>query len=277
MVFVAPRSGERMDEVEESGPRGQYDFLVYCDDSGIHASTHYGFGSLWFPHQRRGDLHGLIRPIQERHGLQNEEIKWNKINVRTQAFYKELIDAFFSVPWLYFHCLLVRRQYVDMTFHNSADEARRKHFAMLIRNKVALFLGNNRERRFHIRVDKLPSSYEKADEAAHKIVNADLKRRIGCSAIETLLTRDSKTTLGIQVADILLGAVMSERDPYAGPADSKRAACKLAVRTHLATKLGWPDLKADTYKSEMKFNVWYFHNPRGPLAREVQSRAVKPG
>jgi hypothetical protein len=114
----------------------------------------------------------------------------------------------------------------------------------------------------------LPSRYKKADEAAHKIVGATLMKELGVAPLKTLVTRDSKQTLGIQIADVLLGAAMSEwqAEATAGP--------KLHVRRTIAEHLGWPDLKADTHLSEWKFNIWYFYDPTAARRREVASRPV---
>ncbi len=40
---------------------GYRNYLVYCDDSGLHGSTHYAFGSFWIPAERRGDFPALVR------------------------------------------------------------------------------------------------------------------------------------------------------------------------------------------------------------------------
>lgn len=248
---------------------GYRNYLIFCDDSGLHGSTHYGFGSLWMPAERRGDIHTRVRELRNRHHLQPDEIKWKKINSGNCAFYVDLVQEFFTRPWLMFHCLVVRKGYVDREIHRgSYDLARRKHFAMLLRKKIAFFSAGARDKAYHVRVDPLPSSYGKADEAALKIVNAGLKQEIGIPAIHSLFTRDSKATLGIQLADVLLGAVMAEviGEPNASP--------KMRVRRAVADHLGWPDLRADTLNREWKFNVWHFHNPRASEPREVRARRV---
>lgn len=66
------------------------------------------------------------------------------------------------------------------------------------------------KKRYHVRVDPLPSRYAKADEAAERIVNNQLMQAIGHRAVATLFTRDSKLTPGIALADVLLGAVMDD-------------------------------------------------------------------
>jgi hypothetical protein len=266
---MAPEMSSAADPDEQGLVPGYRNYLIFCDDSGLHGSTHYGFGSLWMPAERRGDIHTRVRQLRSRHRLRPDEIKWNKINAGNRAFYVDLVEEFFRRPWLMFHCLVVRKGYVDKEFHSgNYDLARRKHFAMLLRKKVAFFSAGARDKAYHVRVDKLPSSYAKADEAAFKIVRSTLKNELGVPALHSLITRDSKLSLGIQLADVLLGAVLTE---VTGEAN---AAPKVAVRRAVADHLGWTDLKADTMNQEWKFNIWHFYNPKGGEPREVRARRV---
>lgn len=85
--------------------------------------------------------------------------------------------------------------------------------------------------------------------------------------VDRVIVKDSHDTLQIQLCDLLLGAVM---DAWLGAAQRP---AKLAVQHAIATRLGWPDLRADTFPDEKKFNVWYF-SPKG-TAREVEPRRVR--
>jgi hypothetical protein len=244
---------------------GYRNYLVYCDESGQSGKVYYGFGSLWLPWERRGDLTGLVSSICKRHGYEHE-LKWNKVDGRTEPLYRELIEAFFRRNWLMFHCLVGRKGYIDKQFHDEGyDEAFRKHFALLMRNKIEFFAQGDRQKAYHIVVDRLPSSYGKADEAAHVIVNHELKQRLGFTPIHALVTRDSKATVGIQLADILLGAIVSDwnNEPVGEP--------KARLRDFVAEHLGWRHLRADTRHWEWKFNVWYFHDPTTGKPREAHS------
>lgn len=247
---------------------GYKNYLVYCDESGQSGKKYYGFGSLWMPWERRGDFTGLVGKLREKHGY-SREIKWSKVDSRNLAFYRDLVESFFQRKWLMFHCLVGRKGYIDRAFHPGGyDEALRKHFAMLIRNKIRFFSEGDPQKAYHIVVDKLPSSYEKADEAAHVIVNHTLQKDMGFTPIHNLVTRDSKTTAGIQVADVLLGAVVTEwNEEQAGDA-------KIALRDWVAEHLGWRHLRADTRHWEWKFNIWYFHAD-GP-EREREARTWTP-
>jgi hypothetical protein len=248
---------------------GYRNFLVFCDDSGLHGSRHYGFGSFWIPWERRGDLQQVVRDLRVYHRVLHGELKWNHITNRTRELYCDLVRLFFSRRWMMFHCLVVRRGYIDKGFHGGDYQlARRKHFAMLLKKKIGQFSNGAPNKLYHVRVDRQPFAYQKVNEVAYKIVNAELRRALGVPALRTLFTRDSKATLGIQMADILLGAVMSDVD------DLSTAPAKLAVRAEVARHLGWPDLRTDTFPSSTKFNIWRFWNPKGGEPRETHARPV---
>src|SRR5437899_1289925 len=87
---------------EESGSiflPGYRNYLVYRDDSGLHGSTHYAFGSRWIPAERRGDFPALVGALREKHNM-HDEFKWQKINARNEAFYLDLVEMFFRRPWM---------------------------------------------------------------------------------------------------------------------------------------------------------------------------------
>jgi hypothetical protein len=254
-------------ELNQQATPGYRNYLVYCDESGIDGQVYHGFGSLWMPWKWRDPFLEVLDSLREKHKY-TDELKWTMVNRRSLPFFRDLLEEFFTRKWLMFHCVIIRKGYVDLDFHEDFDEARRKHFAMLIKAKIKFFTGRAKNKAYHVRVDPLPSRYEKADEAAMKIVEATLKNELGLSPLQSLTTIDSKTSPGIQVTDLFLGAVMADWQ--------KRATSdhKLQLRQELAQYLGWNDLKADTHLSECKFNIWYFFDPTSHKEREIKTRAV---
>lgn len=251
-------------------------WLVACDESGTHGASYYGFGTLWLPWDRRGDLVQDLEALGGRHRVPlhtadgiRHEFKWNKVKEQKLDFYRAVVDYFFERPWLSFHCLVVRRANVDRSLHASLDEARRKHFVMLLANKIRRALKKNPARsRFAIWVDPIASSYKKADEAVEVITGRVVRKGAGDIRPEIrVTTRESHDVRAIQLCDLLLGAVMA---PWQ---DTAEAAGKLALQQHVAKQLGWPDLRADTFESETKFNIWLFCNPNH-RPHDVVSRAV---
>jgi hypothetical protein len=198
------------------------------------------------------------------------EFKWSKVKRQKLAFYRAVVNYFFERPWLSFQCLVVQRATVDRERHKDHDEARRKHFTMLLANKAKRALKRHPSRtEFRVWVDPIASYYAKADEAVQVIGNNILaKVRPKPGAELKVTTHRSHETPSIQFCDLLLGAVMSA---WQGNVESEG---KLALQKHIAAHLDWPDLKADTHVVERKFNIWYFYDPT-QRPREVASRKTK--
>lgn len=263
LTSAAPNSDDDPDSP------GYRNYLIFTDESGTNGATHYGFGSLWLPAERRGDIQRIVQELRNKNRLGMDEIKWKNIHRSNKNFYLDLVRFFFTHKWLMFHALVVRKGYVNKEPHGGDyDLARRKHFTMLLRKKIAFFARGSTDKAYHVRVDPLPTRYDKADEAARKIGNSMLINEIGIPAIKTLFTRNSKTTLGIQLADLLIGAVISDI------CQEETGQHKHEVKQLIASHLGWPDLSADTKPHAWKFNLWYFHDPTENKPREIGTREV---
>lgn len=253
------------DDESAPGIPDRSNYRLYCDESGIHGSKYLGFGALIMQHERRGDFTGVVNTLRQRHDFWHE-IKWAKTSSRSAPFYEDVIRAFFERNRLLFNCLIVERAYVDMKRHEDFDQVKRKFFALFLTGRLKRLHAGATDKAYHVIVDPLPSRYAKAGEAAQKIVNHTLKRDIGCELITRLVTRDSKSSAGIQVADLLLGATVAAWNrEIVSPA-------KLRVMRHLAGYLNWPDMFSDTWPHEVKFNVWSFLDPRD--GRRIRTRDV---
>ncbi|MCW2479763.1 DUF3800 domain-containing protein [Candidatus Symbiopectobacterium sp. NZEC135] len=251
---------------------GKLIWHVACDESGIDGQRYYGFGSLWMKYQRRGDFARIVRELRDKHNV-HDEIKWQKAhNKRNTAFYHELIEVFFKHQWLAFHCIVVEKSMVNKSFHDGDyDLAMRKHFTKLISTKIGNVIKAHPERdcEFRIEVDPIASRYKKADEAFHVIANHTLAQTFGRkNIINSVVSKDSKSSEHIQIADFLLGAVMCA---YQGKASAE---AKIEVSKKVAYYLGWNSLKYDTWPKERKFNIWFFFDrSRGP--REIETKDVE--
>lgn len=251
--------------------QGKLIWHIACDESGVDGQVFYGFGSLWMKYQRRGDFLRIIRDLRNKHSY-HYEIKWQRAHrSKYLDFYKELTDLFFKHAWLAFHCIIIRKGMVDKEFHDGDyDLAMRKHFTKLISTKIKAVKNAHPDRicEFRVEVDPLPSRYDKADEAFHKIANNELMNELGGAAlIKSVVTKNSKDSEQIQLADFLLGAVMS---CFQGKSTSEN---KKAMAKHVASYLGWDNLDNDTWPQERKFNIWYFYDTREEW-REIETKEV---
>lgn len=246
-------------------------YLVYCDEASIHGGTrYYGWGTIWIPEEARGRLTSLFNRLTSQHFLSGREVKWKKVNAQTLPFFEALLDEFFQKSWVLFHCLIMDTRLIrTKLFRGGIQEARIRHLSAFLRSKIAFFSPPKSRKRYHLRVDPLPSSYPNEDEKLWKITNAMLSQTLGDKRIASLITRDSKSVRGIQLADFLLGAVLCPWNDDVQP-DSPKA----KISSLLYEYLGWTDHRADTLKEELKFNIWHFHDKQlGP--RQVRARRVR--
>jgi Protein of unknown function (DUF3800) len=260
MTSVRAISQRRSDDPERH-------FLIYCDESGVDGRHLVGFGSLWMTYERRGDFQQIWRDLHTAH-FPPSEVKWHKVKAKTLPFFEAVIDEFFQRNWLMFHCLLISKHEVDLSFHeNDWDLACRKHFTNLLANKIKRFAAPGKH--YRIRVDPIHSRYAKADEAAEIILQNIMENAPslkGQHVIESVVTVDSKQSPGVQLADLLVGAVMAARR---GEATSSP---KIAIQRQIAKHLGWSDLNADTMPHSKKFNIWRFWDPTSGKPRPEITR-----
>jgi hypothetical protein len=254
---------------------------LYCDESGIAGNLkHYGFGALIMGYQRRGEFARSIKKIRSAHRYPDDEVRWNKSSPSNLSLYRALIDYFFSEPGLFFHCIVVERAWVKTRLYHqgSFEVARAKHFTGFLANKVQLMERVHRGRELWTRVyvDEIPSSYAKIGEAIHIISNRAIRKSqpLGTFAktvqpIDSVIECNSKRYNGIQLSDLLLGAVLDTWNKVSSSGH------KATLKKQIAGYLGWPDLSADTYPTERKFNIWWLTDRFHPEEeRPVQARPV---
>ena len=222
-------------------------------------------------YERRGDYRQIFDSLARKH-FPPSEVKWEKVKRRTYPYFEALVDEFFARSWLMFHCLLISKQEVDLRRHaNDWDLARRKHFTLLLANKIRRFA--TPKKHYRIRVDPIHSSYAKADEATEVILRNLLEQAPsfrGSNTIHSVRTVDSKDSPGVQLADLLVGAVLAARH---GVIESES---KKALVRRIAAHLGWQDLLSDTLPNAKKFNIWRFWDPTSGHPRpEVTRRLTK--
>ena len=76
---------------------------------------------------------------------------------------------------------------------------------------------------------------------------------------------DSKLTPGIQVADMLTGAITAAHNLHEKPGLQIAPGKRLLIK-RLAAVLGWTDLRFDTYPTSV-FNIWHFPTEYRCLSR----------
>jgi hypothetical protein len=248
-------------------------WLIACDQSGIAHSTHYGFGTLWMPYDRRGDFVGDFNVAREKAGVDVMADLGAVANPSMCRLADALIDYFFDTRWLAFHCLVVERGLVDMSCHDdNVDLAQRKHFTMLLANKIQRALRKGgQDQMFRVWVAPIPSPYSKAAEVV-EIVTQNVVSNVRGRKIDVRVTvRDPDSTPAILMCNLLVSLVMQ---PWVDANVSRR---QRQMVDKLCRRLGWVDLKHDTPPSMRKFNIWKFHDPVREPSRTAKTRRTNAG
>lgn len=262
-----------MNSRTKKAPVSNRPWLVACNQAGAVGESHYGFGTLWMRYDRRGDFSGAVVAMREDSGC-SQEFEWATIRRgASYRFSQRFVDYFFATQGLAFHCLVIERAIVNLSCHaDDFDLAQRKHFTMLLANKIRAVIKKRGPRQeFRVWVSPIPSRYEKAAEAVEVITSnivAELSQR---KPNITVTTRSSAQTPAIQLCDLLLGAVIGAWNQDVGNQEKAR------LEKQIAGHLGWPDLRADTFNTDRKLNIWKFHDPVREPVRSATTRPTKTG
>jgi len=248
-------------------------WLVACGRSITSDSSHYGFGTLWMRYDRRGDFARSWAQMLEATGFSGELDWWTLRRGPSARMARMATEKFFATRWIAFHSLVIERDLVDLGCHGGDEDlGQRKHMTMLLTNKIKRAMrkhGAGQE--FKVWTAPIDSYYAKADEAVQVVAgNVVAKLTYGKPHIR-VSTRPRASAPVIQLCELLLNTVTSawvERGP-------KRV--HEGLQHGVADHLGWPDLRADTYTTARKFNVWKFHDPAKEPMRSAETRKTKVG
>lgn len=246
-------------------------WLVACNQAGISGESHYGFGTLWMRYDRRGNFSGSFAQMGEASGC-SQFFTWDSVRRGpTYGMGQRLVDFFFRSKALAFHCLVVEKALVDLTRHdNDPDLAQRKHFTMLLANKIKREIRKRgAQQEFRVWVAPIPSRYAKAAEAMEVITRNIIAECSGYRPRLSVNVRSSAQTPAIQLCDLLLGAVVGAWNEDVANREQGM------LQQRIATHLGWTDLQADTARRKRKFNIWKFHDPAREPIRSATTRPTR--
>lgn len=197
-----------------------------------------------------------IAKLKESAGIK-PEMKWGRVSAYHYENYRALVDLFFdpprdvSVPFD-FHSLVVDTRQINDRRYNLGDReiGFNKEIYQLILKFIRLYRGQN----FHAYLD-YRSSRQPVSET-RLIVNrgAMSKNPNRDWPIRRLHMRNSKTTLILQLVDVLLGGLaykLNRHDQMPNASAAKNALSKYIIR-----RAKIPNVFADTTMAG-KFTVWH--------------------
>ncbi|WP_114789801.1 DUF3800 domain-containing protein [Niabella yanshanensis] len=182
-------------------------FEVYCDESGLEALTqknahlYVGIGGIWLPSECRSDFKDALKKIKEKYSVHGEW-KWKKVSPAFFEMYKDIIDFFFNAEYIRFRVILIEANKVDnIRFHNDdAELSFYKFYYQLIKHWIFDFntytiFTDLKENRNKGRLNELHRVLDKSNLTSDVISVQGLP---------------SEQSLGIQLADLLTGLVVSK-------------------------------------------------------------------
>jgi len=182
-------------------------FDVYCDESSPdllyhrEASKFSLISSLWLPHEKRVEFKQSINEIKEKHHYYSE-IKWKKVSNNHMDFFVDLATFFFSAEYLRFRAIMIESDKIDLVKFNQGDAElgfykfyyQLLHHWLLDFNEYYIFLDykTNKER---FRIKDLWKALSNSNFTTN---------------VKNVQSIPSKESLGIQLADFLVGAINSK-------------------------------------------------------------------
>lgn len=238
---------------------------VFCDETGAHDCRYFGWGSIWCPSESVDELNQTLDYFCSKSNQKNE-LKWS--HTGDGGARNEAIRWFFETPWLCFQSMWVRRSTLGQLTRKNSTFAYRKLLYAMLGARIHQFdqlPGGPRE--FEVRADQVdgrnPARTRKEFHLLQGVCAAQSKSER--QLLIDFQRVDSRQHRGIQLADLLVGAIRSSWEGM--PTGTKRAIC-----TTISNHLGWQDLRATT-DNNLKFHIWM---PRdfGIKSRDPQLRAL---
>jgi hypothetical protein len=244
--------------------------VAFADESGTdNRSQCYAIGALSVAVEERAWLEEAITSLKNSHGVMGEA-KWTRIRNNHGAinFALGCLDVVLRRPTIAFDIIVVNKS----LYNNWRGDARQqetafyKTYTYLLRH-IARRIGDATE----VLIDDRSDSYGLHHEVVQTVGNRMLTRLAATGRLASVTRVDSRQSLGIQVADVLTGAINTAHLLREQRPPQIHRGKHLAIQ-RLARSLGWDHLGYDTYPHP-KFNVWHFPiEYRGP-SRDPAPRA----
>ncbi|MER3125623.1 DUF3800 domain-containing protein [Bacillus pumilus] len=216
---------------------------IYCDESRPDALSRQNkdqymiIGGVLIDKEKRNNFKRKVKRLQSEHEVFGE-IKWRNVSPSKINFYLELVDLFFSES-IRFKCIVVDTNKVKVdVYHNNDNELGfYKFYYQLL---VTWF---EQTQHYWIYLD-----HKKNKEVDRLQILNSVLNNASFSYIEKVQAIESRHSLMVQLADVLIGAVGYKYHNY------NTSSAKLEVIERIEQHLEHPIRK--TFKSAHKFNVF---------------------
>lgn len=246
--------------------------VAFADESGTdERSSCYAIGVVSVAVADRQQFELRVDEIKAKHGVA-EEAKWTKIR-RSHGAINFILDALaliFRMETATFDVIVVKKQlYRNWNIVGGEREtAFYQTYTFLLKH-----LAKRSKDTADVLIDSRSDRYSKRHEVVQTVGNRMLHRLASRGRLERVCKADSRGEPGIQVADVLTGAINTAHQLGVSPIVVNPA--KLLAISRISYLLGWDGLHYDTWP-DPKFNIWHFPQEyRGP-SRVPAPRSVVP-
>lgn len=252
--------------------------IAFADESGTHEGTKcYTIGVISFEADKLACFEEHFQKLIQGHGVVGEA-KWGKISNSHGLvnFVLDCLNAVLHSKTASFDAIVVNKDLFRNWEALEHEEAFYQTYTYLLRHITRR--DGDTEKVF---IDERSDSYPKRHEVVETISNRMLAQLASRGRIESIEKVNSKSYVGIQVADVLTGAMNSGHQCFLDPATEINTAKRVTIQ-RLSAMLGWNDLCYDTMPSP-RFNIWHFPQEYRacPKTQEVKISShvpyVKPG
>jgi len=245
-------------------------YIVFADESGIGPdSPCYSIGALIVPEGVHDRFVAAFEERRRRHGV-GHELKWNRVQSSHGPinFVLEWVDLIHRSSLMFQSIVVLKKAYrAWQGGSREKEQAFYKTYTMLTKDIASRHDGDAR-----VLIDGRCDSYGKQHEVVEKISNHMLAQLGSRSRIETVTKADSRLVPGIQMADVLTGAINAAHRAFLDREFSLSRGKRVLV-DRLAEMLGWDALHYDTMPNP-DFNIWHF--PMTEYRAVPATREVKP-
>ncbi len=220
---------------------------IYCDESRHTSNPEDAYmviGALSCTRDQKSLLSQKINIIKKAHGI-GGEFGWKKLSPNHREFYWDLLKLFKSEPALAFRCLVVDRNILDHGKYNLGDEE--LGFYKLYYQMLGNWLKPGCS--YHIYLDWQLNKTQKRFVDLRDILQRKLMGKAKIACLEPV---SSHSLPILQLADLFIGAVGYAWNEREG------SSTKVEFCQELAQSVGFDQLKASTFPSAEKFNIFHF-------------------
>jgi len=225
--------------------------ILFTDESGIVGPEQcYSIGALIVPENGVEELDQLVKDLTRAHGVMGE-IKWNKV-ANSHGLINFGLDILKRIlGGKYSYSAIV----VNKPLYNNWKKDKNKAFYQTYTFLVK-YCAERLKQGVAVQMDNKQESYPKHHEVVQIISNHMLAQVNSTGEIISTTKVESKQHLGVQVADILTGAINSAHCRFFSPAMQISLGKKVFIK-RMAQSLGWDDVIYDTMPNT-RFNIWHF-------------------